>query len=457
MENRTSKTSVLVVAALTTFMTPFMISAVNIALPAIQAEFCVDSVLLSWIATAYLLATAVFLVPVGKIADIYGRKKIFILGIALFTLSTFLSAFVPSVFVLIALRVLQGFGAAMTMTTGMAILISVFPLKERGKAIGIVVAAVYIGLSIGPFAGGLLTQHLGWRSIFLINAPIGLAAIGLSFNYLKGEWADARGERLDVIGSLLYGCALVALIYGASRLPEVFGIGLVVAGLVVFGAFVRQEIMADYPVFEVTLFRTNRVFAFSSLAALINYASTFAVMFLLSLYLQYIKGMSPRTAGLILVAQPLVQTLFSPFAGRLSDIIEPAVIASIGMALTAFGLILLALIGLSTSTAFIISALILLGLGFALFSSPNMNAIMSSVEKRYYGIASGAVATMRLIGQMLSMAVVTVLFALMIGRTEITPETYGLFLKSVKIAFAIFAVCCSTGIYFSLSRGKLRK
>ena len=204
MENRTSKTSVLVVAALTTFMTPFMISAVNIALPAIQAEFSVDSVLLSWIATAYLLATAVFLVPVGKIADIYGRKKIFILGIALFTLSTFLSAFVPAVSVMIVLRVLQGFGAAMTMTTGMVILISVFPLKDRGKAIGIVVAAVYIGLSIGPFAGGLLTQYLGWRSIFLINAPIGLAAIGLSFNYLKGEWADARGERLDVIGSLLF-------------------------------------------------------------------------------------------------------------------------------------------------------------------------------------------------------------------------------------------------------------
>lgn len=457
MEHQTSKRSVLFVASLTTFMIPFMVSAVNIALPAIQAEFSVDSVLLSWIATAYLLSTAVFLVPVGKIADIFGRRKIFITGIILFSTSTCASALVPSVALLIGLRILQGLGASMTMATGMAILTSVFPARERGKAIGIVVAAVYIGLSFGPFGGGLMTQYLGWRSIFLVNAPIGLAAVIVAFKYLKDEWADARGERLDIIGCLLYGCALIALIYGASRLTETTGIGLMLAGVIIMGAFVRREGRTAYPVFDINLFRTNRVFAFSSVAALINYAATYAVMFILSLYLQYIKAMTPQTAGLILVAQPLVQTLFSPFAGRLSDRIEPGVIASLGMALTAFGLLLLIFIGEATSSFFIISTLILLGLGFALFSSPNMNAIMSSVDKRFYGIASGVLATMRLIGQMLSMAIVTVLFALIIGRSEITPQTHDVFLKSIKIAFAVFTILCCAGIYFSLSRGKLRK
>ncbi len=456
MQHKTSKTSVLLVASMTTFMIPFMVSAVNIALPAIQAEFSADSVLLSWIATAYLLSTAVFLVPIGKIADIHGRRKVFILGTILFTISAAVSAWAPSVTILIALRVLQGLGAAMTMTTGMAILTSVFPAQERGKAIGIVVATVYIGLSFGPFGGGLLTQHLGWRSIFLINVPIGLAATGVSVKYLKDEWADARGERLDIIGCLLYGCALIALIYGASRLTEPLGIMLMTAGVIILGVFVWQECRVAYPVFDVTLFRTNRVFAFSSVAALINYAATYAVMFILSLYLQYIKAMSPQSAGLILVAQPLVQTLFSPFAGHLSDRIEPAVIASFGMGLTAFGLLLLIFVGSSTPTVFIVATLILLGLGFALFSSPNMNAIMGSVEKRFYGIASGALATMRLMGQMLSMAVVTVLFAIIIGRTQITPETHAVFLKSIRIAFTIFTLLCSIGIYFSLARGNLR-
>lgn len=456
MPHKTSKNSALLVASLTTFMIPFMVSAVNIALPAIQTEFAADSVLLSWIATAYLLATAVFLVPIGKIADIYGRRKIFVLGTILFTVSAAVSAYAPSVGVLIGLRILQGLGGAMTMSTGMAILTSVFPAHERGKAIGIVAASVYIGLSFGPFGGGLLIRYLGWRSIFWINVPIGLAALVISLIYLKDEWADAREERLDLIGCLMYGCALIALIYGASRLTEITGITLMTGGAVILAVFVRHESRVKYPVFDIMLFKTNRIFAFSSLAALINYAATYAVMFILSLYLQYIKGMPPQTAGMILVAQPLVQTLFSPFAGRLSDRIEPALIASVGMTLTTLGLLLLIFISASTTTTFITATLILLGLGFALFSSPNMNAIMGSVDKRFYGIASGILATMRLVGQMLSMAVVTVLFAIIIGRMQITAETHAVFLKSIRIAFIIFTLLCSIGIYFSFSRGNLR-
>jgi EmrB/QacA subfamily drug resistance transporter len=455
-EIETSKTSVLVVAAMTTFMAPFMVSAVNIALPAIQNEFSVDAVLLSWIANAYLLATGVSLVPVGKIADIYGRRKIFVSGIFVFTAFTVGAAFAQSVFCIILFRIIQGLGAAMIMTTGFAIITAVFPLNERGKAIGIIVAAVYIGLSTGPFAGGILTGTYGWRSIFLVNGPIGLLAFILSLTKIRDEWADAKDERLDILGSVLYGLSLVCLIYGLSLLPELLGIALLCGGISGFAAFVWQELRTPFPVFEVRLFYHNRTFSFSSLAALINYAATFAVSFLLSLYLQYIKGMSPESAGFVLICQPIMQALFSPLAGRLSDRIEPAIIASLGMALTAAGLISFSFLRYSTPTIYIIASLIILGIGFALFSSPNMNAIMSSVENRYYGIASGAVATMRLIGQMLSIAIATLIFSFMIGKAQISPTNYDAFLTSVNLAFRIFSAMCIVGIYFSFTRGSLR-
>ena len=437
-------------------MAPFMISSVNIALPAIQNEFAIDAVLLSWIANAYLLATGVSLVPIGKIADIYGRKKMFVSGIFLFTAFTVGTAFAHSVSFIILFRIFQGVGAAMTMTTGIAIITAVFPLNERGKAIGITVAAVYIGLSMGPFVGGVLTSAFGWRSIFIINGPIGLLVFILSLTKIRDEWADAKGERLDVFGSILYGVSLIGVIYGLSILPASFGFVLLGVGLTGFVAFVWQELHTPFPVFEVRLFYRNRTFSFSSLAALINYAATFAVSFLLSLYLQYIKGMSPEKAGLVLVCQPLMQALISPIAGRLSDRIEPAIIASLGMALTAAGLISFIFLKNSTTTVYIIASLIVLGIGFALFSSPNMNAIMSSVENRYYGVASGAVATMRLIGQMLSLAIATLIFSFKIGKTQISPENYGDFLNSVSLAFTVFSVMCIVGIYFSYARGSLR-
>ncbi|MBW2431905.1 MAG: MFS transporter [Deltaproteobacteria bacterium] len=445
------------VATLTSFMGPFTISSVNVALPAIQVEFSADAVLLSWVATSYLLAIAVFLVPFGKAADIYGRKKIFTRGIALYTVSSLLAVFSFSMNVLIFMRVIQGIGAAMFVTTGMAIITSIFPPSRRGRAIGIYVAAVYIGLSVGPFAGGFLTRYLGWRSIFAVVVPFGAASVFMTMRYLKGEWADARGETIDVRGSLLYGFSILILIYGASLLPQSAAVYLMVAGLVGLGLFIKIELKVSYPVFEVKLFNQNRLFTFSSLAALINYSATFALTFLLSLYLQYIKGIPPQYAGSILIAQPIMMAVFSPLAGRLSDRIEPRLIASVGMLITVIGLVFFAFIGPQTSKAMIVLVLALLGFGFALFSSPNMNAIMSSVEKRYLGIASGAVATMRLLGQMVSMAIAMVVFAIFIGREQIAPSNYSEFLKSVRVSFLIFSLLCTLGILFSMSRGEIRR
>lgn len=436
-------------------MGPFMISSVNVALPAIQKELQMDAVQLSWIATAYLLAVAVGLVPAGKIADIYGRKKIFATGLAVYTIGSGAAIFATAATYLIATRILQGLGASMFVSTGMAILTSIFPGKDRGRVIGIYVAAVYIGLSAGPFFGGLLTQYFGWRSIFIVMLPLGVFSLLLTLHFLRGEWKGEQGQQFDLFASLLYIIAILCLVYGATRLPQTIGIVLLLTGIMIFTVFIRHQLSARFPVFDVQLFTTNKTFAYSSLAALLNYSATFAVTFLLSLYLQYIKAMTPQTAGIVLMTQPVMMALLSPAAGRLSDRIEPRLIASLGMTITVCGVSLFSFLQPDSHIIFIIANLVMLGCGFALFSSPNMSAIMGAVRREDYGLASGVVATMRLLGQMFSMAMATVVLSLVVGRQAIVPENYGLFLKSLRMIFTISAVLCLSGVYFSWFRGTL--
>lgn len=448
------KKSALIIATLNSFITPFMGSAVNIALPEIAKDLHVDAVLLSWIATAYILAIAVSLVPFGRLADIYGRKRIFTIGVIVFTVSSIFCGVSGSIATLLFFRVLQGVGNGMVYSTGIAVLVSVYPPQERGRVLGINVAAVYIGLSAGPFLGGVMTQYLTWRSVYLVTVPPCVFILFLIFRWLKSEWADARGERFDLAGSLMYAMAIVALIIGIVSLPETASIWWILLSVAGFIAFVCRESAISYPVFDVTLFTTNRMFAFSSLAALINYSATYAISFLMSLYLQKIKAMSPQSAGLVLVAMPAMMAIFSPAAGKISDRIAPRVIATFGMAVTTVGLFLFVFIDPDTSLGCIIGYLALLGLGFAFFSSPNTNAIMSSVEKRFLGIASGTTGTMRSLGMMLSMGISTVLFSIIIGRVQITPGQYPLLMKSITIAFVIFTLLCFIGVFASLVRGK---
>ncbi len=452
-----NKRSVLLVATIAAFLTPFMGSAINIALPTIGREFGADAISLGWVSTAYLLAAAVFLVPMGRLADIHGRKRIFVLGVSVYAVSTLLSAAATSAPMLIICRAVEGAGSAMIFGTSMAILTSAYPPAERGQALGINVAAVYVGLSIGPTAGGLLTQALGWRSVFLATMPLACLVIAVALWQLKGEWAEARGEPFDLPGAAIYALGLVALMYGFSELPATLGFALVALGLAGLAGFAAWEARVASPVLDLSLFRHNTVFALSNLAALFNYSATYAVGFLLSLYLQYIKGYTPQGAGLLLICQPLVQAAFSPLAGRLSDRVQPRIVASIGMALTVAGLALLTFLSAATPLGYLIAALVLLGLGFAFFSSPNTNSIMGSVEKRLYGVASGTVSTMRLLGQMLSMGTAMLVFALYMGRVEVTPAQYPQFISSARLLFGVFAVLCSAGVFASLARGNLRR
>jgi EmrB/QacA subfamily drug resistance transporter len=452
----TSKGAVLLVTTTASFLFPFMLAAVNIALPTIGRELSLDAVTLGWIATAYLLSSATLLVPFGRIADIYGRKKIFTCGIVILTLSSLLSGMANSATMLISCRVFQGFGGAMLAGTAIALLTTVFPANERGKVLGINVAATYLGLSLGPVLGGVLTHHLGWESIFFLGAILGLAVIGVVLWKLKGEWAGAKGEKFDFAGSVIYSLGLVALVYGFTLLPAMLGVGLIIGGAIGLSVFTKWEMRTKSPVLDISLFRNSKAFTFSNLAALINYSATFAITFLISLYLQYVKGFNPESAGLILVAMPAMQAIFSPLAGRLSDRIEPRIIASAGMVLTTIGLIIFIFLNEETTLELIIGNLILIGFGFALFASPNTNAVMSSAPNAAYGVASATLATMRQVGMVLSMGIAMLMFALYIGRVQITPEYYSLFQQSMKTSFIIFAVLCFAGIFASLARGKVR-
>jgi EmrB/QacA subfamily drug resistance transporter len=450
---RRVRNTALGVSVLSSFLTPFMGSGINVAMPAIAKEFSLDAVALGWVPTAYMLAAAMFLVPFGRIADIVGRKKIFAAGVAVFALGSSLAALAPSGLVFIASRAVQGIGGAMIFGTGVAILTSVFPPGERGKAIGLNTAAVYVGLSSGPVLGGFLTAGLGWRSIFWTTVPVAAAAFVVTLWKLEGEWAEAKGEGFDWPGAAAFGAGLITMMYGFSRLPSSLGLLLTVSGVAVLGAFVLIENRVRAPVLDLKLFRHNRIFAFSNLAALINYSATSAVSFLVSLYLQYIKGLPPQKAGLVLIAQPVVMAVCSPFAGKLSDKVEPRLIASLGMGFTSLGLFLFAFLGEGTTYPFIVGGLLCLGLGFGLFSSPNTNAIMGAVERRHYGIASASVGTMRLSGQMLSAGTTMMIFALFMGRVPIVPALYPLFLKSLRTALTLYAVLCVGGIFASLARG----
>ena len=446
-----------VVAGISSFVTPFMGSSINIALPSIGRELSIDAVLLSWVATLYLLSSGMFLVPFGRIADIYGKKRILKIGMTFYSITSLICAVAPSAIVLLFGRFLQGIGASMIFSTAVAMLTAVYPAEERGKALGLNTAMVYTGLSLGPVLGGIMTQYWGWRSIFFANAFLGLVVVIIVVTSLKGEWAEARGEKFDLLGSIFYSLMLVAGMYGFTSIPSAKGLLLLGLGILSFFLFVLLETRAKDPIMEMSLFKQNTVFAFSNLAAFINYSATFAVGFLMSLYLQSVRSYNPRDAGMIIVTQAVIMAFFSPLAGRLSDRFESRVVASIGMAFTVVGLALLATLGAETPIGFIYASLALLGFGVALFSSPNTNAVMSSVDKRQYGVASATLATMRLVGQLFSMAVASLVLRLFLGEVQITDETKFDFVFASRISFTIFSILCFGGVFASLARGKMRK
>jgi EmrB/QacA subfamily drug resistance transporter len=437
------------------FTTPLMLSAANVALPAIARDLNIHAVMLSWVPMAYLMASAMFVLIFGRLADMFGRKRVFIIGIISVIITSLIAAFSVNGSMLIAARFLQGVSAAMLYATQIAIVSSVFPPAKRGHAIGMTVSTIYLGLTCGPVIGGYLIDVAGWRASFVFHIPLAIIVLLIAVLKVPGEWlAEERGE-FDINGAMIYSLSIVFLGIGVSTLPSSTSFVLILLGMIGIFVFFNIARRTTYPIFDVSLFFTNRVFTLSCLASFIIYTATFANVVLISLYLQYLKGMSASVAGLFMMIQPLTMAVFSPFAGRLSDHIEPRIIASAGMIMTTMGLVMLAFLNGTSSTVYLVMALIITGLGFSLFSSPNTNAIMSAVEKRYYGSAAGSIATMRVLGQMSSMILVTMIFALYIGQVQIQPVNYTDLQQAIHVCFTIAAFLCVPGFVFSLVRGRV--
>ncbi|EHQ91808.1 MFS transporter [Desulfosporosinus youngiae] len=454
-QNRSIVKLTMVIVMITSFMAPFMGNAINLGIPQMALEFGVGQSLLNWVVTSYLLATAAFLLPFGRLADIMGRKKVFIFGMFLFALTALGCGFAFSFPMLIIFRVLQGIASAMIFGTSMAILTSVVPPKERGKAMGLSAATTYIGLSLGPVLGGMICSTIGWRGIFYFTFILSLVVLSLTLAKLSGEWLGAV-DKFDTWGGILWTFGIVLFLYGLTDITAGFQYMVTfILGLALIIAFVVYETKISNPLLPIRMFMNNRSFTFSNLAALINYSATFALTFLMSLYLQNVQNIGISQSGLILLSQPILMAALSPLAGRLSDRINSQILASLGMAITTLGLFLFIFLDEKTSILLVIINLAFIGLGFAFFSSPNSNAVMSSVDRTLYGVASSTLGTMRLLGQTLSMTIVALITSL--GMKDLTldsPDYVTSFLQSSKTSFIVFTVLCCIGIFASLARGK---
>lgn len=449
IQSKPNVNAILFVICLSSSLVPFMGSALNLALPYINNDFSISASLSGWIPTSYMLSTAIFQIPCAKWADMIGRRKVFIWGLILFILFSVMSGFAFSAESLIIYRFLSGIGSAMIFGTSAAILMSAIPLEKRGQALGINAATVYFALAAGPFVGGILTQYLGWQSIFFVSASIALLVLIGTFFAIKEDWKEEQKRKFDTTGSILYALGLSGIIYGFASLPQISGFILLVIGILIIVLFSIYEKKQINPVFNVKVFLENKVFKYSSISALINYSATFAISFMLSLYLQYVRGLSPRDAGLILIVQSLMMAIVSFASGKLSDKMSPSFLATLGMFIIFVGLIGLCFIGETTNFYYIIALLVLIGFGFGVFSSPNMNILMSSVDKQHYGFASATAGTMRLVGQSLSMGIAMMAISVQIGNIKFSPEVHTELMYSMRITFIICSALCLFGVYAS--------
>jgi len=439
----------------TAFITTFMGSALNLSIPTLETQFDVSAALIGWVVTAFTLAVAALSVPMGKIADAKGRRRILVTGIISFAVISFACAFAVNIWMMLTLRALQGIAASMIFATNNAILISVYPGSERGRVLGISTASVYVGLSVGPVVGGFLNGTLGWQSIFVLSGIIALIALVFASHGIpKTDKADGTAS-LDLGGNILFIAMVTAFLYGLTNLSVMrYGWLIMITGICLGVAFVAVERKAKDPVIRVTMFSHDAVFTLSNLAALLNYGATFAISYLVSIYLQVVMGYSSRTAGLILIFMPVVQAAFSPVMGKLSDKVAPYKLASAGMGLCVLGLVLFSFLSVNTPLWYVIMTLLIVGFGFALFSSPNTNAIMGCVDRADYSVANSILATMRTVGHSSSMAIVTIVVGFTLGTTALADAAPDVLIGTMHKCFYIFIVLCVIGVFMSLKRRK---
>jgi len=448
----------LVTVCIAQFMAPFMLTAVGVALPSLGRDLGASAMQLGLIEQLYVVSLAMAMLAFGRLGDIVGQRKVLLPGLALFTGLTCSLGFAGSVEMVLVQRFFQGLGAAMMLSGSLAMVAAAYPPEIRGRKIGLVSACTYAGLSVGPVIGGWVAGHFGWRFVFLMSVPLGLCATAMCLFGVRQGKAAASGEGMDWPGAAAYAASVGLIMLGAAHAREMpLGPAMIGGGLIGLACFLRLQAKTPCPLLDVSLLRHNRFFTLSCLAALGNYAATFGITFLMSLYLQYAKGLPPRLAGLALLCQPVMQVIASPVAGRLAERFAPAKLATVGMLVSSAGLLACAAgIGQDTPLWLLGLELAVIGTGFGLFITPNSTAIMGSVKKRQFGLASGMVASMRTLGMAVSMTSVTLIFALLMGESAIGPDTLPAFLTSMRLGLTAFAAYSCLGVILSLLRGKTR-
>lgn len=433
-----------------------MLSASNAALPVISEDLQLSAVALSWVPMAYLMTCAMSILIAGRLADLYGRKRIFLIGTTCVIATSLLAAFSNNATSLITARSLQGVSAAMNYSTQVALVSSVMSPAVRGRAIAWVITFVYLGLSVGPFLGGLVVEWINWRGVFLIQLPLSIAALIIGLFKVKGDWHGEKKGGFDLPGAFYYAIGIALVCIAVSQIPHWHAALILFFGIGMIAFFVFHSRRKSFPLWDVSLLFSNRIFSLSCLAAFIIYSATYANVVLISLYLQFIKQYSASAAGAVMMIQPLMMALFSPLAGRLAERVDARVLASVGMGLTGLSLLLLSFIDQDSGLLNIVLPLMLTGLGFSLFSSPNVNAVMGSVPPKLFGSAGATIATMRILGQLASMALVALCIAIILGPVQITQSHHEALGQVIRVCFLIAAIMCIPGLISSLARGRIR-
>ena len=442
------KNLLLFICTVLSFFTVFAVNAVTIVIPSIATEFHMSNIVQNWVTIIFLLVVAVLSVPAGQISAKYGLKKVTIISVVLFIIISIANVLVTSQEQFLACRLILGIALSFINVTSMAMIVNAFPPEERGKALGINITGVYVGLSLSPVIGGILNYNLGWRSVVLFGVPFLFVILALLLTRIDDEWSSFKNLPLDLKGSFAYGIGMVLFMYGFTILNTQLGVILTVLGVMILLIFAWIELKQKYPVFDIRFFK-NHKFLSANFASLCAYLATYAVTTILNYHLQYIKGFDSQTAGMILLVAPLCQVILAPLAGRLSDRFVPQILAAIGMALGTLSLILFSFLDSTTSIEFLFVAMILYGIGFGLFSPPNTNVIMGSVPPKDTSVASAAVATMRTVGQAMSMGILTLVFAFVMGDVPIIQQYYPLLIQSCQITCIVCVVLCIASVFAS--------
>jgi EmrB/QacA subfamily drug resistance transporter len=453
-----SKWVVLAVAGSGVYMSTLDSGLLNVALPTLQREFGAPVTSVQWVVLAYVLCITGLLLPMGRLADIVGRKRVFLAGLIIFTVASALCGLAPSLDWLVAARVLAGIGGAMTQANSAGLIAQAFPAEQRGRALGLNGAIVSAGLLSGPVIGGLIIQAIGWNWIFFLNVPLGIAATIFGARLLR-ETGIQPGQRFDLAGAALFMALVVGLLltlnWGGQQglTPTVLGLALLT--LAVGVVFAVVEARAPQPMLEFRLF-ANPGFRAASIAAFLSFLGISHTQLLLPFYLQDVLGLLPSQVGLVLVTIPSSLLVLGPLAGALSDRIGSRVLASVGLVVTATGLLSLATLGAETPVALVVARLMLVAVGMGCFGTPNSSALFGSLPRERYGVGGAYQSLTRNLGQSIGQTMAAALWSAVVvsssGGLSTAEAPVPALLDGFAVAFTVAAgivLCGAVVSYFA--------